>query len=176
MRTEHEPQADAASNRGMSGAVAVALASGAFIAPLLLSRSTSPTPDHPRVFLWYRTLRQPSFKPPDAVIPLAWIAIETCLAGAAYRLLRKAPSPARNRSLALLGGNVLAIGAWSRLFFGRRHLPASTVAAAAMVATGARYVAEARRVDAPSAAAGVPFTAWVAFATVLTGAIWRLNR
>jgi translocator protein len=155
---------------------AAALALTAYALPWLLSRSTTPSPDHPGVFLWYRSLKQPSFKPPDIAIPIAWVAIETGLAVAAYRLLRKPSTPARNRSLAWLAGNVAAIGGWSRLFFGRRNLPASTLAAAAMIGTGAQYVAQARRADAVAAAAGVPLTAWVAFATVLTASLWRLNR
>ena len=128
------------------------------------------------MLLWYRWLRQPAFKPPDIAVPLAWVAIESSLAFASYRLLRQRPGPARNRSLAWLAFNVFNIGGWSRLFFGSRNLPASTLAAAAMVGAGAAYVAEARKADAPAAAAGVPFVAWVAFATVLTAAIWRKNR
>ncbi|MBC7436123.1 MAG: tryptophan-rich sensory protein, partial [Bdellovibrionales bacterium] len=116
---------------GMSRAPSVLLALGAYVLPFVLSRSTSPTPDHPRIFVWYRALRQPAFKPPDIVIPLAWTAIETGLAVAAYRLLQKPSSPERTRSLAWLAGNVAAIGGWSRLFFGSRNLPASTFAAAA---------------------------------------------
>lgn len=161
---------------GASPAVAALLASSAFIVPLALSASSSPTPNHPRTFLWYRRLRKPDFKPPDAAIPIAWTAIESALAFAGYRLLRRRASPARNRSLGWLGANVFAIGGWSRLFFGARNLPASTVAAAAMVGSGAAYVATAHPVDRKAALAGVPFVAWVAFATVLTGAIWRRNR
>lgn len=156
--------------------LAALLASSAFVVPLALSASTSPTLNHPRTFFWYRWLRKPGYKPPDAAIPVAWAAIESALAYAGYRLLRTPSFPARNRSLAWLGLNVLAIGAWSRLFFGGRNLPASTVAAAAMVCTGAAYVQQARRVDRQAALAGVPFVAWVAFATVLTGAIWLRNR
>lgn len=161
---------------GLSRPLAVVLAVGAYALPYLLSRSTTPTPDHPRVFLWYRLLSQPKFKPPDIAIPIAWTLIESGLAVAAYRLLRKPSSPDRNASLALLAGNVAAIGGWSRIFFGGRNLPASTVAAAAMIGTGAAYVSETRRIDPVAAAAGVPFTAWVAFATLLTASIWNRNR
>lgn len=69
-----------ASSRGL----ALVLASAAFALPLLLSRSTSPSPNRPRIFFWYRTLKQPGFKPPDVAIPLAWTAIETALAVAGY--------------------------------------------------------------------------------------------
>ena len=170
IRTSREPEA------GMPGAAAVSLASLAYIIPFAMSYSTSPTPNHPQIMMWYQSLKQPKFKPPDVAIPIAWTVIETTLAIAAYRLLRKPPSQNRTASLALLSGNVLAIGAWSRLFFGRQNLPASTVAAAAMVATGAAYVSAARPADTVASGAGVPFVAWVAFATVLTAAVWHHNR
>ena len=156
--------------------LAAALAASAFIVPIALSASTSPSVQHPRVMIWYRSLRQPWFKPPDVAIPIAWTAIEAGLASSAYRLLRAPPSGARTRSLSLWAWNVAMIGAWSRLFFGRRNLPASTVAAVAMVATGAALVQQARQVDAAAARAVVPFVAWVGFATLLTAALWRLNR
>ncbi len=161
---------------GLHPAIAATIASGAYVVPYLLSRSTTPSPDHPRVFFWYRWLRQPSIKPPDAAFPIAWVAIESGLAFAGYRLLVARPSALRTRALALLAGNVVGIGGWSRLFFGGRNLPASTVAAAGLLATGALYVNEVRKVDRPAAAASVPLVAWVCFATVLTAAIWRRNR
>jgi len=141
-----------------------------------MSASSSPSPNHPRVFLWYQFLRKPWFKPPDWVIPLAWFGIEGALSAAAYRLLRSSPTPDRGRALSLLAWNVIMIGGWSRLFFKRRQLGTSTVAAAAMVASGVEYVRQASKVDAAAARAGIPFVAWVSFATVLTATIWSLNR
>lgn len=133
-------------------------------------------PQRPAQAVWYRLLRKPRFQPPDPVIPVAWTLIDSALAWGGYRLLRRPASAARNRALGWWAFNVGMIGGWSAIFFGRRQLPAATVAAGAMVASGAAYVAEARRVDPPAAAAGVPFVAWVAFATVLTAALWRRNR
>ncbi len=159
-----------------SRTLAVALASAAWLVPALMSWSTSPSPNHPRVLLWYKSLRQPTWKPPDVAVPLAWLGIETCLAAAAYRLLRKPGSAPRNASLGWLAANLLGIGGWSRLFFGRRSLPASTVAAAGLLATSVAYVASARKTDTTAAAEGTPLIAWVAFATILTAAIWRRNR
>lgn len=155
---------------------AAAIASIAYVVPYLLSRSTTPTPNHPRVFLWYRGLRQPAFKPPDVAIPLAWMGVESGLAYAAYQLLQRPSSAARTRALALLGGNVIGIGGWSRLFFGGRNLPVSTVAAASLGVAAVAYVNETRKVDKVAAASSVPLVVWVAFATVLTAAIWQKNR
>ena len=153
---------------------AVGLAAAALVWPAIAGRLWGP--HKLATGIWYRLLRQPDFKPPDAAIPIAWSVIDSALAVGAYRLLRRPDSAARNRALAWWALNVGLIGGWSGLFFGRRNLPASTAVAAAMVGTGAAYVVQARAVDRPAAAAGVPFVAWVAFATVLTAAIWRRNR
>ncbi len=175
--TEPASTLSSTGSESTQSSVAPALAAAsAFAIPLALSVSTSPSPQHPQVLAWYKSLRQPFFKPPDWAVPLAWAGIEAGLAMAAYRLVRAAPSAARTRALVTLGFNITMIGAWSRLFFGRRALATSTVAASAMVATGLVFVRQARRVDPVAARAGIPFVAWVGFATVLTGAIWGLNR
>ena len=156
--------------------LAALAASSAFAVPLAMSMSSSPAPIHPVVMGWYLSLRKPWFKPPDVLIPLAWTGVEAGLAVAAYRLLRAAPSATRSGALALLACNTVAIGGWSRLFFGRRNIGGSVVAAGAMVASGAVFVQQAGKIDRVSARAGVPFVAWVGFATLLTAAIWQLNR
>lgn len=153
---------------------AAAVASAALLWPAIAGRLWGP--QRPVAGAWYRSLRKPAFQPPDPVIPLAWTLIDGALAWSAFRVLRRPASPGRSRALGWWALNVGMIGGWSAIFFGQRHLPAATVAAAAMVGSGAAYVAEADRVDRPAAAAGVPFVAWVAFATVLTAAVWRRNR
>lgn len=160
----------------MSAPLAATLASAAMVLPSLMSVGSSPSLNHPRIMLWYRTLRQPWFKPPDIAIPLAWTAIEAALATSTYRLLRAPASPAKNQALGWMAFNVAMIGGWSRFFFKHRNLSVSTAAAAVMVVSGAALAAQANKVDKPAAAATLPFVAWVAFATVLTASIWRLNR
>ena len=174
LTTSSGPPKVAAASVGLSRPWAAGLASVALIWPALAGRRWGP--QHPISGSWYRLLRKPVFQPPDAAIPLAWTAIDSGLAYAAYRLLRRPKSPARNQALGWWGLNVGLIGGWSGIFFGRRNLPASTALAAAMVGTGAAYVATAREADRPAAAAGVPYVAWLAFATVLTAALWRRNR
>jgi len=154
--------------------LAAALVSTALVWPALAGRRWGPHRLVPGV--WYRLLRKPSFQPPDRVIPVAWSLIDTALTVGGYRLLRQPSSDARTRALGWWAFNVAMIGGWSGIFFGRRNLPASTAAAATMVGTGAAYVGEAWRVDKPAAAAGLPYIGWVAFATVLTAALWRRNR
>ncbi len=159
----------------LSPAAAATIASCAFTIPLALSASSSPAPNHPRTMAWYLSLREPAFKPPDWVFPVAWTGIEAALATAAYRLLRAAPSAQRSKALALLGWNVFMIGGWSRLFFKRHDLGVSTAVAATMVASSVAFVNAAKPVDRTASRAGLPLVAWLGFATVLTGTIWALN-
>lgn len=170
-----EPAADdGTSATGASRLTAGLFASIALLWPALAGMKWGP--HHLASGIWYRLLRKPSFQPPDAAIPMAWTLVDSALAAGAYRLLREPSSPPRNRALGWWCVNVALIGGWSAVFFGRRNLPASTVLAAGMIASGAAYVAQARRVDGLAASAGVPYIGWVAFATVLTAALWRRNR
>jgi len=68
------------------------------------------------------------------------------------------------------------VGVWTELFFRRKALGPSAVASAAMIASGAGYVAAAAKVDRTAAATAVPFVAWLGFATVLAERIWERNR
>jgi len=167
-------QPDAQSVVGWSRPAAAAVAATALAWPALAGQRWGP--QRFVAGLWYRMLRKPSFQPPDVAIPVAWSLIDTVLAVAAYRLLRRPASEPRNQAMGWWALNVALIGGWSGVFFGRCNLPASTMLASAMVVSGAVFVAQASRVDKPSAIAGVPFVAWVAFATVLTAALWRRNR
>ena len=104
-----------------------------------------------------------------------WPAVEAALACGGYRLLRTPSSAARDTGLGLWFLNTGMIGGWTELFFRRRRLGAGAAASAAMLASGAGYVAAAAKVDKKAAAAGVPFVAWLGFATLLAEEVWRLN-
>lgn len=161
-------------------AAAAAVASAALLYPMAAGWVFGP--QRPRALGWYASLRTPAWKPPDAVIPIAWTLIDSGFAVAAYRLLRTPAGPgtvrhqARQQALGWLALNVFLIGGWSAVFFGARRLPASLLVAAAMVGTGAAAVRAVGRVDRDAGRAVLPYVAWVGFATVLTGALWWLNR
>ena len=72
--------------------------------------------------------------------------------------------------------NIAAIAGWSKLFFGRRRLGPSEVAAGTMVPLGAAYVAASARVDKPAAVQAASYVGWLVFASVLSTTIWMLNR
>ena len=159
----------------LSRPAAAALAATALVAPALVTICDRPSRSI-STRVWYALLRKPRFNPPRAVFPVVRAALDGALAVGAYRLARQPATPQRNRALGLFAANVAMISGGARLFSGRHHLGAAAVGSAAIAATATAYVAAARPVDKTAAATGVPLVAWVTFATVLSTAVWRMNR
>jgi len=162
-------------SKGLSRAKAGAVVAGVLGVTAWLASLHPPAPNRPRTFHWYRSLRKPGFKPPDPAFGIVWPIIEAGLAWGGYRLMRTERSPQRDAALALWGFNLLMIGGWSELFFGGKKLGPSAIAAGGMLASGAAFTAAAWPVDRKAAATGIPFVAWLSFATLLAEEIWRLN-
>ena len=160
---------------GLSPGVAFGIVAATLVVNSLSGQLFSPSPDHPKTRRWYRRLDKPGFTPPGPVFGICWSAIELGLSYGGYRLLRRKASPTRNGAVALWGLNTAMIGGWSVLFFGRKALGPSALAAGAMIATGGAYAAVAAKVDRKAAATVLPFIAWVGFATMLAEEVWRRN-
>lgn len=166
---------DSPSPAGLSPLLALGAVGVVLGASALVGRRNAPDPSHPGIRRWYRRLDKPGYTPPDAAFGAVWPVLETGLAVGGYRLLRQPPGPTRNTAVGLWLLNTAMVGGWTQLFFREKRLGASAAASGAMVATGAAYVAAAARVDRPAAATAVPFVAWLGFATLLAGRIWRDN-
>lgn len=161
---------------GLPPLAAAAIAAGAVALTALVARPYSPTPDHPGIERWYRSLRKPGFTPPDPVQGAGWGITETLLAAGGYRLLRLPSSPERNLALACWALNFATIAGWAKLFFGQRNLGGSLADVAVELSAAVGYVAAAARVDGTAAALGVPYAAWAAFGSALDEEVWRLNK
>ncbi|WP_380782549.1 TspO/MBR family protein [Sphingomonas sp. R86520] len=173
--TRSEPKSDV-SGRGLSRPVAIAAVVAVLGASAVLGRRNAPDPSHPGIRRWYRQLDKPAYTPPDAAFGAVWPVLETGLSIGGYRLLRQPAGSSRNVAIGLWLLNTAMVGGWTELFFRKKKLGSSAVASAAMIGSGAGYVVAAAKVDRTAAATAVPFVAWLGFATLLAGGIWRRNR
>lgn len=155
--------------------VAGGIAAGVLGVSALIGRRNAPDPSHPGIRRWYRRLDKPDFTPPDRVFGAVWPVLETLAAVGGYRLLRSPASPRRNAAVALWLGNSAMIGGWTELFFREQRTGASTAAAGAMALGTTALTATAWKVDRPAAVSVLPLAAWLGFATVLAGEVWRRN-
>jgi translocator protein len=134
----------------------------------------------PRITRWYSRLRKPSYVPPNGVFPVAWTTLYADIAvtsATAIDRLRAAgrDKEARNYIVALAANLILNAG-WSWLFFKFQKLGASAIGAAVLAASSADLARRAAAADPRAGAALVPYPLWCAFATVMSGHIWLLNR
>lgn len=162
-------------SEGLAPLPAAALVATPLVVSGVLASLHPPAPGT-RTFRWYRSLDKPGFTPPDPAFGIVWPIIQAGLAWGGYRLLRAPPSSARNIAAGLWSFNVTMIGGWSELFFGGKKLGASALAAGGMLVTGAAFTAIAAKAEPKAAASGLPFVAWLGFATLLAEEVWRRNR
>jgi tryptophan-rich sensory protein len=129
---------------------------------------------------WYAKLRKPSFQPPRQAFPIVWPILYTDIAAVSASTIdeledQRRPEKARayRKALAL---NLVLNGSWSWLFFNRRMLGTSAVAAAALTASSADLTRRAAEMRPGRGVLLAPYPLWCAFATALSTRIWQLNR
>ena len=124
---------------------------------------------------WYQSLNRPSFNPPDWIFAPVWTTLYAMIAVAGWRLWRAEDSAQKSRAIRFwylqLALNVI----WSLLFFGAQDIPAATVEIGLLLASIVMCLVTFRHVDRWAFWLFVPYTGWVAFATLLTISLLILN-
>ena len=124
---------------------------------------------------WYADLAKPSFTPPDQVFGPVWTALYVLMAVAAWRVWRAADRDTRRGPLTLFALQLALTLGWTVVFFGLQKIGAA-LATIVVLDVGVVVTALAfRAIDRWAGLLMLPYVAWVAFATVLNIAIWRLN-
>ena len=128
------------------------------------------------VTTWYVGLHKPAFNPPNAVFGPVWTVLYVLMALAAWRVWRAGPAGGRRRAAIGLYAVQLALNlAWSLIFFGLRRPDLALVEIAVLLIAVLATTAVFWRRDRIAGLMLVPYAAWVAFASALNFAIWRLN-
>lgn len=126
---------------------------------------------------WYPTLVRPSFAPPSWVFGPVWTTLYLMMGVASWLVWRQGLAKPEVRSaLASYGVQLILNLAWSWLFFGLKRpflaLLDIVVLLVLIGVTTLRFAAVSRG----AALLMAPYLAWAAFATVLNGGFWWLNR
>jgi len=129
---------------------------------------------------WYPQLRKPPYQPPRQAFPVVWPALYADIALISSETLDKLDDSGntqqRRAYLTALTINLALNASWSWLFFNRRLLGTSAIAAAALTASSADLTRRAVAVQGTRGVVLAPYPIWCAFATVLSSHIWLLNR
>ena len=121
---------------------------------------------------WYASLVKPSFNPPNWIFGPVWTLLYALIAIAGWRTWNAARTSLPMRLwLAALALNFL----WSPAFFAAHNIGLALAIILCLLCVIIAFIAAARRVDGVSALLFVPYALWVAFASLLNGAIFMLN-
>jgi translocator protein len=121
---------------------------------------------------WFAALAKPSFNPPAWLFGPVWTVLYVLIAIAGWRVWQ------RDRSgwpMKFWGAQLALNFLWSPVYFGAHQIGLAFVVIILMLAAIVAFIATAWRQDRVAAWLFVPYAAWVAFASVLNGAIWVLN-
>jgi benzodiazapine receptor len=124
---------------------------------------------------WFAALKKPSWNPPGWVFGPVWTALYAMMAAAAWLVWQRGGWKEQRKPLLIFLAQLALNAVWTPLFFGL-HRPGVAFAEIvllwlAIVATLVAF----RPVNRTAAWLLVPYLAWVSFAAVLNGTLWRLN-
>jgi tryptophan-rich sensory protein len=148
----------------------------AAVGPVALVAVSASLVTRPNIPDWYAGLAKPAFTPPNWLFPVAWTLLYAMMALAVWRILALPGNhPGRRAAVAAFFAQLALNGLWSFAFFGARSPLAGLAVIVALIAAILATMRLFGRLDRTAALLLAPYLAWVAYATVLNGAIWRLN-
>lgn len=121
---------------------------------------------------WYAGLSKPSFNPPNWIFAPVWSALFALIAIAGWRVYVRNGVDA---AIALWLAQLVVNAAWSPLFFGLHAIGLALADVILLLVLVASTTVAFLRRERIAGLLMLPYLAWVAFATVLTLALFRLN-
>jgi translocator protein len=121
---------------------------------------------------WYATLSKPPFSPPNWIFAPVWSTLYFIVAAAGWRVWRKDGNSAQ---MTLWWGQLALNFIWSPIFFSGHRIDIALGVIVLLLITIIGFMVITWRQDRIASLLFAPYAAWVAFASVLNGAIWLLN-
>ncbi len=121
---------------------------------------------------WYAGLVKPVFNPPSWLFAPVWTCLYVLIAIAGWRVWRGDGS---RRILALWWVQLALNFAWSPVFFAAHAIGPALVVILLLLAVIIAFIVAARSRDRVASWLFAPYAAWVAFASLLNGALFVMN-
>jgi translocator protein len=126
---------------------------------------------------WYKTLKNPKWKPPDWAFGPIWTVIITLAVIAGILAWRKAATPFDQQGILFsFGINCLLNAGWSGLFFKLRRPDWALIETCFLWASIVWMILVVYPLSATAALLLIPYLIWVSIASVLNWKIVQLNK
>ena len=124
---------------------------------------------------WYASLKKPLWNPPGWIFGPVWSALYMMMAVAAWLVWRQGGWDKQRKPLLLFLAQLALNAFWTPLFFGLHWTGVAFAEILLLWVAIAWTITAFRPVHRVAAWLLVPYLAWVSFAAVLNGTLWRLN-
>lgn len=124
---------------------------------------------------WFVALDKPWFMPPAWAFPLAWTTLYILMGFALGQVLAEPATPARRGAITLFILQLLLNLVWAPIFFAAHRIGLALGLIGVLDLTVLATIAAFRLIRPTAALLLVPYALWLALATALNVAIWRLN-
>ena len=121
---------------------------------------------------WYKSLKKPSWTPPNWLFPLAWTTLYVCMSAAGARV---AGLDGSGLALALWALQIALNTLWTPVFFGLRNIRGGMVVLVALWAAVAGCMIALWSLDWIAGILFLPYLAWVTTAGALNWSVMTLN-
>jgi translocator protein len=125
--------------------------------------------------LWYANLIKPPLNPPNALWTSVWVILYVLMAIAVWLVWKTRPSTCRRTGLRLFCVQLWFDLLWAWIFFSRHQLGTAFVDLLVLWVAILLAIVNFRKMSITAAWLLVPYLVWVAFASYLNLALWRLN-
>lgn len=124
---------------------------------------------------WYVSLEKPAWHPPGWLFGPVWSVLYAMMAVAAWLVWKQGGFTIQRKALGLFLAQLLLNALWTPLFFGLQQPGLAFAEILLMWLAIAATLITFRPISRPAFWLLVPYLAWVTFATVLNGTLWRMN-
>lgn len=124
---------------------------------------------------WYTSLKKPSWNPPAWVFGPVWSVLYAMMAVSVWLVWKRGGWSTHRVPLGLFLVQLLLNAAWTPLFFGLQRPGLAFAEILLLWLAIAATLMAFRTVSRAAAWLLLPYLAWVSFAALLNGALWRLN-
>lgn len=124
---------------------------------------------------WYDGLNKPTWNPPGWLFGPVWSCLYAMMAVAAWLVWKRGGFSAHRQALGLFLAQLFLNALWTPLFFGLHQPGLAFVEILLMWLAIAATLIAFRPISRPAFWLLVPYLAWVSFAAVLNGTLWRMN-
>ncbi|XP_059469209.1 translocator protein-like [Neocloeon triangulifer] len=126
---------------------------------------------------WYKTLKKPSWTPPDWVFGPVWTSLYTGMGFASYLVWRDGGGfgGEGQTALALYGAQLAINWVWSPIFFGRQNIGGGLINIILMYGTAGAATVAMGKINPTAGYLMVPYMLWLSLATALNYSIWKNN-